>query len=51
MGPRPHMTNFIEAVRSRNYRALNADIQIGAAAAELCHLANIAYRAGRQVAR
>ena len=47
--PRPHMTNFIEAVRSRNYRALNADIQIGAAAAELCHLANIAYRAGRQL--
>ena len=47
--PRPHMTNFVEAVRSRNYRALHADIQIGAAAAELCHLANIAYRSGRQL--
>jgi predicted dehydrogenase len=47
--PRPHMTNFIEAVRSRNNHALNADIQIGAAAAELCHLANISYRTGQQL--
>lgn len=47
--PRPHMKNFVEAVRSRNHRALNADIQIGAAAAELCHLANSSYRAGGQL--
>ncbi len=47
--PRPHMTNFVEAVRSRNSHALNADIQIGAAAAELCHLANISYRTGQQL--
>ena len=47
--PRPHMTNFIEAVRSRNNHALNADIQIGAAAAELCHFANISYRTGQQL--
>ena len=42
--PRPHMANFMDAVRSRNHYSLNADIQIGAAAAELCHLANISYR-------
>ncbi len=47
--PRPHMANFVEAVRSRNHYALNADVQIGAAAAELCHLANISYRCGQQL--
>ncbi len=47
--PTPHMTNFIEAVRSRNQYALNADIRIGAAAAELCHLANISYRCQQQL--
>ena len=47
--PVPHMTNFVEAVRSRNRYALNADIRIGAAAAELCHLANISYRCRQQL--
>ena len=47
--PTPHMANFIEAVRSRNHYALNADVQIGAAAAELCHLANISYRCQQQL--
>ncbi len=47
--PRPHMSNFLNAVRSRNRHSLNADIQIGAAAAELCHLANISYRCGQQL--
>ncbi len=47
--PTPHMTNFIEAVRSRNHYALNADIRIGAAAAELCHLANISFRCQQQL--
>ena len=47
--PRPHMANFLDAVRSRNRYSLNADIQIGAAAAELCHLANISYRCGQQL--
>ncbi|MCY4189506.1 MAG: gfo/Idh/MocA family oxidoreductase, partial [Bryobacterales bacterium] len=42
--PRPHLANFVEAVRSRSHNALNADIQVGAAAADLCHLANISYR-------
>ena len=45
--PRPHMANFIDAVRSRNQYSLNADIQVGAAAADLCHLANISYRCGQ----
>ncbi len=47
--PTPHMTNFIEAVRSRNHYSLNADIRVGAAAAELCHLANISYRCEQQL--
>ncbi len=47
--PRPNMANFVEAVRSRNHRSLNADVQIGAAAAELCHLANISYRCGQHL--
>ena len=47
--PTPHMTNFVEAVRSRNRYSLNADVRIGAAAAELCHLANISYRCGQKL--
>ncbi len=47
--PKPHMENFLNAVRSRNHYALNADIQIGAAAADLCHLGNIAYRCQQQL--
>ena len=47
--PRPHMANFVEAVRSRNQYSLNADIQIGAAAAALCHLGNISYRCQQQL--
>ncbi len=47
--PRPHMANFVEAVRSRNHYSLNADIQLGAAAADLCHLANISYRCRQQL--
>lgn len=47
--PTPHMANFVDAVRSRNHHSLNADVQIGAAAAELCHLANISYRCQQQL--
>ena len=43
------MANFIDAVRSRNQYSLNADIQVGAAAADLCHLANISYRCGQRL--
>ncbi len=43
----PHMKNFFEGVRSRDYRKLNAEIEIGARSAAFCHLANIGYRVGR----
>ena len=43
----PHMENFIAACKSRNYKDLHADVEIGVASADLCHLANIAYRLGR----
>jgi hypothetical protein len=45
----PHMQNFLAAVKSRRHQELNADIEIGARAAAICHLANIAYRLGRKV--
>lgn len=47
--PAPHTKNFLDAVRSRNHYSLNADIQIGAAAAELCHLGKISYRCQQQL--
>ena len=37
-----HMENFLAACRSRNYKDLHADVQIGVLSADLCHLANIA---------
>jgi hypothetical protein len=42
----PHITNFLKAVRSRNYQDLHADVEIGVKSADLCHLANISYRSG-----
>ena len=45
----PHMANFLAAVRSRNYRDLNADVEIGVTSAALSHLANISYRVGRRL--
>ena len=43
----PHLKNFFDAVRSRDAGKLNADVEVGVAAANYCHLANIAYRVGR----
>jgi hypothetical protein len=43
----PHKKNFLDAVSARDYKLLNADIEVGARAAAFCHLANIAYRTGR----
>ena len=43
------MKNFLAACRSRNYKQLNAEIEIGAMSAALCHLANISYRVGRKL--
>ena len=48
-GTRVHMENFLQAVRSRNYKDLHADVEIGAMSADLCHLANIAYRMKRRL--
>lgn len=44
-----HMENFLAAVRSRNHKSLTAEIEIGAAAADLCHFANIAYRTQERI--
>lgn len=40
----PHFTNFLEAVRTRQYKQLHADVDIGRISAGLAHLANISYR-------
>jgi hypothetical protein len=45
----PHMLNFLNAVRSRDYKSLHAEIEIGARAADFCHLGNISYRTGRML--
>ncbi|MDQ6705271.1 MAG: Gfo/Idh/MocA family oxidoreductase [Acidobacteriota bacterium] len=45
----PHMRNFLDAVRSRDYKSLHAEIEIGARSAAFCHLGNIAYRTGRML--
>jgi predicted dehydrogenase len=42
-----HMKNFLEACKSRDHKKLTAEIEIGAASASFCHLANIAYRVAR----
>jgi predicted dehydrogenase len=44
-----HMQNFLDAVKSRDHTKLNAEIEIGVAAADFCHLANIAYRVNRKL--
>jgi len=45
----PHIENFLAAVRSRNYKDLNADIATGVASANLVHLSNASYRLRREV--
>jgi predicted dehydrogenase len=44
-----HMENFLSACRSRNYRDLTADIEVGVTSMALVHLANISYRVGRRL--
>jgi predicted dehydrogenase len=46
---RPHMANFLDACRSRRHQDLNADVAIGVMSANLCHLANASYRAGKRL--
>ena len=43
----PHMSNFIDCLRSRRWQDLNADILEGHLSTSLMHLGNIAYRTGR----
>jgi predicted dehydrogenase len=45
-GGEDHFGNFIKAVRSRNWKELNADILEGHLSSALCHLGNISYRLG-----
>jgi len=43
---RDHRQNFIDALRSGRRKDLNAEIEIGHLSTAMCHLANIAFRAG-----
>lgn len=45
-----HFANFLKAVRSRKLQDLNADIEEGHLSSALCHLGNISYRLGEEVA-
>jgi len=44
-----HFANFIHAVKSRDAKSLNADIEEGHLSSAYCHLGNIAYRLGRKL--
>jgi len=46
-GSTSHFANFIEAVRSRKYTDLHADILEGHLSSALCHTGNISYRLGQ----
>jgi predicted dehydrogenase len=45
-----HVTNFLEAIRSRRRQDLVADIQEGVISTDLVHIANAGYRTGRKLA-
>jgi hypothetical protein len=44
-----HMTNFLDACKSRNYKDLHDELGNAFLSASLCHLANISYRTGRKL--
>jgi len=44
-----HYRNFVDAVRARDHKKLNADIEQGHLSSAYCHLGNIAYRLGRKL--
>jgi len=44
-----HWDNFLKAVKSRNHKDLNCDIEVGHISAALCHMANISYRVDDKV--
>ena len=43
----PHMKNFLDAVRARDHKVLNADVAVGTHSADFVHMANISLRTGR----
>ena len=45
----PHYQNFIDAIRANDPRLLNSDVLDGHLSSALPHLANISYRAGREL--
>ena len=48
-GDHHHYQNFQDAVRKRNHKILNADVEEGHLSSALCHLANISLRLGADV--
>jgi predicted dehydrogenase len=44
-----HMKNFTDAVRSRDMKSQNAEIEQTHLSTALCHLGNISYRLGREL--
>jgi hypothetical protein len=44
-----HFANFVKAVKARDPKLLNADIEQGHLSSAYCHLGNIAYRLGRKL--
>jgi predicted dehydrogenase len=44
-----HFANFVKAVRARDPKLLNADIEQGHLSSAYCHLGNISYRVGRKL--
>ena len=42
-----HQKNFLDAVRNRDAKTLNTDVQVGHDSTGWCNLANIAYRTGK----
>jgi len=48
-GNAPHMRNFFQAMRSRNPKDLNADVEVGVMSAVLVHLANISFRLRKEL--
>ncbi|MCC6507550.1 MAG: Gfo/Idh/MocA family oxidoreductase [Pirellulaceae bacterium] len=49
-GDQHHYANFLDAVRSRDYKKLNADVEEGHLSSALCHLGNISMRMGKPIA-
>jgi len=49
LGVNMHYVNFLDAVRSRDYKDLKADINEGHISTSMMHLGNIAYLTGRKL--